>query len=93
VNSANASKPLIDTGILKEPTISATRREGRVTLAQSRSRDVSGGDSISTIHDKGKGNNPVRHHWGIYAKARTRIIAFHKARFRRICRSIFGGIK
>ena len=71
--SISPTSPLIDTGALMTPTIHATTNQGRVHLATSRILPVSGGKSISTIHDKGSGHIPKRHHWGIYPEAEKKI--------------------
>lgn len=72
--SKHPSKPLIDTGNLMNATTKADRKGGYVMLARSRSEPVTGGgDSISGIHHKGKGNVDARPHWGIYKQARKKI--------------------
>ena len=64
--SKSPEKPLIDTGMLMTPTVSATKDKGVVKLARARGESVWSGRSISDIHDKGAGKIPRRHHWAIY---------------------------
>ena len=56
----NPKSPLRAKDYLMMPTISSTDGVGKVTLAKSRSAPVSGGMSISTLHDKGSGQRPPR---------------------------------
>lgn len=90
-NAANASKPLIDTGTMRDPTISATNTQGKVTLAQARSNAVAGGASIAQIHEQGLGNNPRRRHWGIYPMARRRCELYLKRKMERLWREVMHG--
>jgi hypothetical protein len=87
--SRTPDSPLIDTGALIKPTVEHDADSGRVVLAQSRSRPVSGGGhSISQIHQQGEGSNPKRRHWGIYPDADKRINKAFDAMIKDIARMI-----
>jgi hypothetical protein len=66
-------KPLIDTGMMMKPTVSAGIASGKVTMARSRGEVVSSAGSIGKIHNEGEGKNPKREHWAIYPNAVKRI--------------------
>ena len=76
--SATPSSPLIDTGMLRNVTSTATNKVARIKLARGRSENVGPGYSISEIHDKGLGRVPQRRHWGIPKAALERIIREHE---------------
>jgi hypothetical protein len=88
--STTPEKPLIDTGVMRNPTVEADARSGRVVMAKSRSEIVSAAGSIGNIHQKGAGNNPKRVHWGFYKPAIHRIENAYGKMIGEIVRSLSG---
>jgi len=89
--SSTPEKPLIDTGAMRTPTVSATKDEGRVTMAKSRSEVLSSAGSIAKIHQEGSGNNPKREHWGFYPNAIRRIQSAYDKLIKEVVRKISNG--
>jgi hypothetical protein len=89
--SSTPEKPLIDTGAMRSPTVSATKDEGRVTMAKSRSEVLSSAGSIAKIHQEGLGHNKKREHWGFYPNAIRRIQSEYDELIKKVVRKISNG--
>jgi len=89
--SKTPEKPLIDTGAMRMPTVSATKNEGRVTMARSRSEVVSGAGSIARIHNEPGLAKYQRKHWGFYPNAIKRIQDSYEKLIKETVRKIANG--
>lgn len=88
--SATPDKPLMDTGVLSKPTVSAKTNEATVTMPRSRADSVWNGMGIGEIHNKGTDKIPKREHWAIYPEAVKGIDKLKEEIFERKIREIFG---
>lgn len=68
------SKPLLDKGILSNPTTGSSKRYGYVRMPKSR-------EKIFKYHNEGEGKNPVRFHWAISPEAIRIIERMHNKAF------------
>lgn len=81
--SKNPTKPLIDKGYLRMPTVESKVNEARVKIAQSR-------EEIGPYHNEGGDNLPKREHWAVYPEAIKQIERMKEAIFERKIKQIFG---
>lgn len=81
--SKSPASPLIDQGVLMNPTTRADSNGGYVVLPTSRGAGTAGSSSIAMVHEKGVSEKGIwpRPHWGIYPSARERIL--------RLCNILF----
>jgi len=78
------TKPLIDVGYLRKPTVEAEENMAVVRVAKSR-------EAISGYHNAPTGDRPPkREHWAIYPEAIKQIEKLKEQIFERVIRSIFG---